>query len=54
MASSLDDEGTHLEFHEHDTMELCRSRFNVKENWISFGIAQTSQMIINNSVRDNM
>jgi hypothetical protein len=26
----------------------------VKENWISFGIAQTSQMIINNSVRDNM
>ena len=50
----LDDEGNHLEFHKHDTMELCRSRFNVKENWISFGIAQTSQMIVKNSVRDNL
>ena len=50
----LDTEGNHMPFDEVDTMELCRSRFNVADNWVSFGIAPTSQMIVNNSVRDNL
>ena len=52
----LDDSGKQLEWglHGEGIMELCRSRFNVKDNWISFGIAQTSQMVVKNSVRDNM
>lgn len=35
-------------------MTICRSQFNDKENWVSFGIAQTSQMLMKNSVRDNL
>ena len=37
-----------------DIMDFCRAQFNVKECWVSFGIAPTSQMIVQNSVRDNM
>lgn len=28
--------------------------FNNKENWVSFGIAPTSQMLMRNAVRDNL
>ena len=37
-----------------DIMNHCRAQFNNNENWISFGIAPTSQMIIKNSVRNNL
>lgn len=37
-----------------DIMDHCRTQFNNNENWISFGIAPTSQMIIKNSVRNNL
>ena len=48
-----DTKGTHLEF-DDTIMDHCRQQFNEKKNWVTFGIAPTSQMIINNSVRDNM
>jgi|TARA_R110000824_G_scaffold43407_1_gene127073 hypothetical protein len=35
-------------------MTICRSQFNDKENWVSFGIAPTSQMLMKNSVKDNL
>ena len=35
-------------------MDRCRKQFNSKDNWISFGIAPTSQMMMQNSVRDNL
>ena len=35
-------------------MNHCRTQFNSSEKWISFGIAQTSQMMVKNSVRDNL
>jgi hypothetical protein len=35
-------------------MDHCRLQFNKKDNWVSFGIAPTSQMIMKNSVRDNL
>tara|TARA_R110002096_G_scaffold82853_3_gene192616 strand:+ start:666 stop:899 length:234 start_codon:yes stop_codon:yes gene_type:complete len=35
-------------------MTICRSQFNDKENWVSFGIAPTSQMMMKHSVRDNL
>jgi hypothetical protein len=44
-----DENDVHLEFHSEDTMNICRSQFG----HTSFGIAQTSQMILGNSVRDN-
>jgi len=34
-------------------MDHCRAQFNNEENWVSFGIAPTSQMIMGHSVRDN-
>ena len=48
-----DHKGTHLEF-DDTIMDHCRAQFNSKENWISFGIAPTSQMMMKNSVRDNL
>jgi hypothetical protein len=48
-----DNNGNHLHFDE-TIMDLCRSRFNNIDNWISFGIAPTSQMILRNAVRDNL
>jgi len=36
-------------------MNLCREKFNNRDNsgWVYFGIAPTSQMVLNNPVRDN-
>ena len=45
--------GNHLEF-DDGIMDHCRSQFNREGNWVSFGIAPTSQMILKNSVRDNL
>ena len=35
-------------------MNHCRAQFNNSDNWVSFGITQTSQMLHKNSVRDNL
>ena len=43
--------GNHLEF-DDSIMDHCRAQFNPK--CISFGIAPTSQMLMQNSVRDNL
>ena len=45
--------GKQLEF-DDTIMDQCRSQFNNEDNWVSFGIAPTSQMIMENSVRDNL
>lgn len=45
--------GNHLEF-DDTIMDHCRSQFNNEEKWVSFGIAPTSQMLMKNSVRDNL
>tara|TARA_B100000497_G_C7497544_1_gene304046 strand:+ start:345 stop:572 length:228 start_codon:yes stop_codon:yes gene_type:complete len=45
--------GKHLMWSE-DIMDHCRSQFNDDKNWVTFGIAPTSQMLVANSVRDNM
>jgi hypothetical protein len=45
--------GNHLEFDE-SIMDHCRSQFNKKGSWVTFGIAPTSQMILGNAVRDNL
>ena len=45
--------GKQLEWSD-DIMDHCRAQFNNDENWVSFGIAQTSQMLLQNSVRDNL
>ena len=45
--------GNHLEF-DDSIMDHCRAQFNNRENWVSFGIAPTSQMLMRNSVRDNL
>lgn len=37
-----------------EIMNFCRAQFNVKERWVSFGIASTSQMLLKNAVRDNL
>ena len=37
----------------NEIMNICRSQFNDEDNWVSFGIASTSQMVMQNSVRDN-
>ena len=45
-----------------EIMNICRSQFNDdvrckhrdEDNWVSFGIAPTSQMVMQNSVRDNL
>ena len=43
-----------LEFDSKITMDHCRIIFNNDDNWVSFGIAPTSQMVIENAVRDNL
>ncbi len=48
-----DASGNQLEWSE-DIMDFCRAQFNDEKNWISFGIAPTSQMLVKNSVRDNL
>lgn len=48
-----DASGEQLEWSE-DIMNFCRAQFNDEKNWISFGIAPTSQMLVKNSVRDNL
>ena len=35
-------------------MDRCRSQFNKEGSWVTFGIAPTSQMILENAVRDNL
>lgn len=45
--------GNHLEFDE-TIMDHCRAQFNIIGNWVSFGIAPTSQMVLRNAVRDNL
>jgi len=45
--------GVQLEF-DVSIMDHCRLKFNKKDNWVSFGIAPTSQMIMKHSVRDNL
>jgi hypothetical protein len=45
--------GNHLEF-DDSIMDHCREQFNDIGNWVSFGIAPTSQMLMQNSVRDNL
>lgn len=46
--------GQQLEFDSKLTMNHCRAQFNNEGNWVSFGIAPTSQMVIENAVRDNL
>ena len=46
--------GQQLEFDSKLTMNHCRAQFNNEDNWVSFGIAPTSQMVIGNAVRDNL
>ena len=43
-----------LEFDDENIKLYCRIIFNNDDNWVSFGIAPTSQMVIRNSVRDNL
>jgi hypothetical protein len=45
--------GNHLPF-DDTTMDHCRTQFNNTENWVYFGIAPTSQMLMRNAVRDNL
>ena len=49
----LDNQGNHLPF-DSGIMDSCRTRFNNVDNWITFGIAPTSQMLLRNAVRDNI
>jgi hypothetical protein len=48
-----DASGEQLEWSE-EIMDFCRAQFNNTDCWISFGIAPTSQMLVKNSVRDNL
>ena len=48
-----DIKGKQLEWND-SIMDHCRSQFNISTNWVSFGIAPTSQMLMENSVRDNL
>ena len=45
--------GNQLEWSK-EIMNHCRKQFNSSDNWVSFGIAPTSQMLMQNSVRDNL
>jgi len=45
--------GQQLEWSDN-IMDHCRAQFNDSDNWVSFGIAPTSQMLMKNSVRDNL
>ena len=49
--------GNQLEWSDSNLiMDLCREKFNNRDNsgWVYFGIAPTSQMIMKNSVKDNI
>jgi len=47
--------GNQLEWSDSNLiMNLCREKFNDKSDWVSFGIAPTSQMLMKNAVRDNL
>ncbi len=48
-----DASGSQLEWSE-DIMDFCRAQFNDDKNWVSCGIAPTSQMLVKNSGRDNL
>lgn len=43
-------EGKHMDFDSTKTMDVCREQFKGE----SFGIAPTSQMLMDNTVRDNL
>ena len=46
--------GNQLEWSDSNKiMNHCRAQFNT-EDWVTFGIAPTSQMILENAVRDNL
>lgn len=45
--------GEQLEWSD-EIMDHCRAQFNNPNRWFSFGIAPTSQMLLKNSVRDNL
>jgi hypothetical protein len=45
--------GNHLDWSD-EIMNHCRKQFNNSDDWVSFGIAPTSQMMMQNSVRDNL
>lgn len=47
--------GEQLEWSD-EIMDHCRAQFNnsLKDNWVNFGIAPTSQMLMKHSVRDNL
>ena len=45
--------GNHLPF-DDTIMDYCRAQFNDSNNKVYFGIAQTSQMVLCNAVRDNL
>jgi hypothetical protein len=47
--------GNHLDWSD-DIMDHCRKQFNNpnKRFWRSFGIARTSQMLMDNAERDNL
>ena len=47
--------GNQLEWSDSNKiMNHCRAQFNKEGSWVSFGIAPTSQMILENAVRDNL
>ena len=45
--------GNHLPF-DDSIMDYCRKQFNDPNNKVYFGIAQTSQMLMGNAVRNNL
>lgn len=45
--------GNHLDWSD-GIMDHCRAQFNNVNNWRSFGIACTSQMLMGNAQRDNL
>lgn len=45
--------GNHLDWTD-SVMDHCRKQFNNEDNWRSFGIARTSQMLKDNAERDNL
>lgn len=47
-----DENGKHLAWDSAEIMEFCREQFN--RFGIHFGIARTSQMILQNAERDNL
>tara|TARA_R110002020_G_scaffold460429_2_gene678916 strand:- start:295 stop:525 length:231 start_codon:yes stop_codon:yes gene_type:complete len=47
--------GNHLDWNDsNEIMNHCRRQFNNENNWVTFGIAPTSQMEIGNAVRDSL